>query len=75
MLEDGEMELHGNRGDTISVVAAKGDAVGVTLLDLEYPLDRYYMKYSKPIGISNVMLKDTCRIIVEKGCLLVIRNK
>lgn len=75
LLEDGEMELHGNRGDTISVVAAKGDAVGVTLLDLEYPLDRYYMKYSKPIGISNVMLKDMCKIIVEKGCLLVIRNK
>jgi thiamine pyrophosphokinase len=75
LIEDSEMVLHGNKGDTISVVAAKGDAEGVTLLDLEYPLDRYYMKYSKPIGISNVMLKDTCRIKVEKGCLLVIRNK
>lgn len=75
LVEDGELELHGRKGDTISVVAARGDAKGVTLLDLEYPLDRYYMKYSKPIGISNVMLGDTCRIIVEKGCLIVVRNK
>ena len=72
---DEEIEIDGNIGDTISVVQIKGDAKGVTLIDLEYPLNDYYMKYSSPIGISNVMLKNKCRVKVDKGVLLVIRNK
>lgn len=69
-----EITLCGNVGDTISVIAVKGDAKGVTLAGLEYPLDNYYMKYSVPIGMSNVMLSNSCSIKVEQGCVLVVRN-
>ena len=67
--------IGGNKGDTISVIPIKGDAEGVTLDNLEYPLKDYYMKYSKPLGISNVMLDTSCSISVKKGILLIIRNK
>ncbi|MCC0642993.1 MULTISPECIES: thiamine diphosphokinase [unclassified Clostridioides] len=74
IVENEEFTLFGNKGDTISVIAVKGDAKGVTLTGLEYPLDDYYMKYSVPIGISNVMLGNSCKIKVEQGCVLVVRN-
>ncbi|MDR0879921.1 MAG: thiamine diphosphokinase [Clostridioides sp.] len=74
-LDSTDMILKGKAGDTISVLAGKGDAEGVTLESLKYPLDDYYMSYSKPIGISNVMLSDECRISVKNGSLYVVRNK
>lgn len=72
---DEEKIINGNKGDTVSVIPIKGDAIGVTLKELEYPLTDYNMKYSLPLGISNVMIKSKCSIKVDKGNLLIIRNK
>lgn len=67
--------IQGNKGDTISIIPIKADAKGVTLENLEYPLSNFKMDYGKPIGISNIMTKDECKITVEEGNLIVIRNK
>lgn len=67
--------IEGKKGDTISVIPIKDDAKGVTLENLEYPLSNFCMKYGTPIGISNVMEKNECRVSVEDGNLLIIRNK
>lgn len=67
--------INGNKGDTVSIIPIKGDAKGVTLEYLEYPLNNFEMKYGTPIGISNVMEKNECKITVEDGSLIVIRNK
>lgn len=72
--ESEEINIEGNPGDTISVIPIKGDAIGVTLRGLEYPLKDYNMKFGIPIGISNVMLSNSCSIKVNKGTLVVIRN-
>lgn len=66
--------IKGKKGDTISIIALKGDVLGVTLEKLEYPLDRAKVTYLSPLGISNVMLEDECVITVEDGYLLVVRN-
>lgn len=71
---DEEISLRGQVGDTISVIPVKGDAYGVTLKNLEYPLENYHMKYSVPIGISNIMLEQECKVKVDSGTLLIIRN-
>lgn len=68
-------KISGKRGDIISVIPIKDDAIGVTLEKLEYPLKNFNMKFGTPIGISNVMEEDECIITVKKGDLLVIRNK
>lgn len=72
---DEEMIIDGEVGDTVSVIPIKGDAKGITLTNLEYPLTNFYMKYSSPIGISNVMLENQCKVSVDKGTVLIIRNK
>lgn len=72
---DEEVFIDGNKGDTISVIPINGDAQGVTLKELEYPLTDYNMKYSLPLGISNVMTTSKCSVKVNKGNLLIIRNK
>lgn len=66
--------IKGKKGDTISILALKKDAKGVTLEKLEYPLNNAKVSYLSPLGISNVMLEDECKITVEEGYLLVIRN-
>ncbi|WGX77352.1 hypothetical protein [Paraclostridium sp. AKS81] len=46
----------------------------MTLEGLEYPLKDATIEYGDPIGISNVMESDKCRITVEKGTLLIVKN-
>ncbi|WP_195250799.1 thiamine diphosphokinase [Romboutsia sp. 1001713B170207_170306_H8] len=66
--------INGNKGDLISVIPINGDANGVTLENLEYPLVNHNMKYSVPLGISNVMLDNNCKVSVNQGTLLIIKN-
>jgi thiamine pyrophosphokinase len=69
-----EVIINGNKGDTISVIPTNGNAKGVTLTNLEYPLNNYDMKFYLPLGISNVMLNKECKIKVNDGSLIIIRN-
>lgn len=66
--------IKGKKGNTISILALKDNALGVTLQNLEYPLDNAEIEYLSPLGISNVMLEDECIISVKEGYLLVVRN-
>lgn len=75
ILEDDELSIAGKPGDLVSVIPFKGDAKGVTLRGLEYPLDEFDMEYSIPRGISNVMVEDVCEINVIDGCLLIVKIK
>lgn len=75
ILENDEITIEGKIGDIISVIPFKGDANGVTLRDLEYPLDEFDLEYSTPRGISNVMLDTACHINVRDGCILIVKQK
>ncbi|MGL6105347.1 thiamine diphosphokinase [Romboutsia sp.] len=70
-----EITISGEKGNIISVIPTNGDAKGVTLKHLEYPLERHCMKFSVPLGISNVMTKDICSIRVDEGSLIIVNNK
>jgi len=69
------IQIKGKKEDIISIIPIKGDAKGITLENLEYNLNNYNMKYSSPLGISNIMLSDECSITVKEGSVLIIRNK
>lgn len=69
-----EIIIDGEIGDTISILPIKDDAKGVTLKNLEYPLENYDIEFSRPLGISNVMTNINCNIKVNKGCLIIIKN-
>lgn len=74
MIESEYIDIFGKKGDTISVLPVNGDSTGITLEGLEYPLKDATIEYGDPIGISNVMESDKCRITVEKGTLLIVKN-
>lgn len=69
-----ELELSGEPGDIVSVIPFNGDAVGVNLSGLKYPLQDATIEFGKPIGISNEMVASKCTISLKSGELLVIKN-
>ena len=71
---DEEITIDGEIGDIISILPIKNDAKGVTLKNLEYPLENYDMKFSRPLGISNVMTDINCNIKVKEGSIIIIKN-
>ena len=60
--------------DIISIIPIKGDAKGITLENLEYTLDNYDMEFSTPLGVSNIMKKNSCNIKINEGSILIIKN-
>lgn len=75
MIESESIDICGEKGDTLSVLPVNGDVAGITLEELEYPLKDATIEYGDPIGISNVMKNKKCRITVNKGTLLIVKNK
>ena len=69
-----EIIIDGNKGDTISIIPIKGDAKGITLTNLEYPLENGIMEFSRPLGISNIMTNSSCNIKVNEGSIIIIKN-
>ncbi|WP_314961237.1 thiamine diphosphokinase [Peptostreptococcus stomatis] len=74
ILKNDEMTLKGNVGDIVSILPIRGDARGITLVNMEYSVEELDLKYSVTRGISNVMVAQDAYINVRDGCLLVIKN-
>lgn len=69
-----KINLKGKIGDTVSIIPFKGDGVGVSTKRLKYPLNRAVLEFGRPLGVSNIMLENTCEITVESGELLIIKE-
>lgn len=74
IVKNEEITLKGNKGDVVSVISILGESKGVTLENMEYPLENSKIGYLSSLGVSNVMLGDKCKIKIEDGCALIIRN-
>lgn len=69
-----KINIKGEIGELLSIIPINNDAKNITLEGLEYPLKDATMKYSLPLGISNVFIKNECMIQVLDGSLLIIHN-
>lgn len=65
-------EIGGRAGDTLSLIALKGDAHGVTIEGCEYPLNEATLPFGATLGISNVLTQETARITVKQGLILAL---
>lgn len=65
-------QITGRVGDTLSLIALKGDAHGVTLTGCEYPLTDAILPFGASLGISNVFVEPTVSIQVTAGCVLAL---
>jgi len=69
-----ELIIHGNIGDTVSILALGEKACGVSLSGFKYQLEKATLDVYKPIGISNVISDTKSLIKVESGLLSVFYN-
>ena len=65
-------EITGRVGDTLSLIALKGDAHGVTIEGCEYPLNEATLPFGSTLGISNVLAQNTAKITVKQGQILAL---
>ncbi len=61
-------------GEYLSLFAYGGDAV-ITTVGTKYNLTEYCLKDSFPLGVSNEILSEECRLSVVSGRILVIFSK
>lgn len=52
-----------------------GEAKGVTLRNLKYPLDNYNLKFSESVAVSNEFTDKDAVIEIEEGSLIVIKSR
>ena len=62
-------------GDFVSVLPVKGDAKGVTLTGMKYPLQDASVSCFSSLGVSNEIAGEKATISVENGILLVIESR
>lgn len=63
--------LAGNPGDRLSILPISEKVSGLTLEGLVYPLLDATLSIGTSQGISNVFSRDTARIVLDKGMVLV----
>jgi thiamine pyrophosphokinase len=68
-------EISGEVGDTLSLIALKGDAHGVTIEGCEYPLKEATLPFGATLGISNVLAQNTAKITVKQGQILALHTR
>ena len=66
--------IHGQPGDTLSLIAFQGPATGITTHGLYYPLTDETLFPERSRGISNRMLANMARVTIETGVLLCIHT-
>ncbi len=71
----GEGWIEGEPGDRVSLIPLAGDAEGVTLEGLFYPLQEGVLPFGATLGVSNRLTAPRARVRVRRGLLLVIHER
>ncbi len=74
-LIDGELEVAGTPGDTVSLIPLFGKADGIITEGLKYPLRGETLYPAHTRGVSNVMEQEKVLIRVGSGSLLCIHTR
>ena len=75
VLENESMMIHGEYRKGMSLFSF-GDRIGnVTLQGFRYPLTKGVLENCFPLGVSNDIVEETCRIDVQDGCALVFLER
>ena len=70
LLRPGAHAIHGESGDTISLIPLSASAEGITTANLKYALDCDTLDLGPARGISNVMLRRQAQVTFRRGLLL-----
>ncbi len=67
--------IHGQAGETLSLVPLGGDAGGVTTEGLAYPLRGETLYFGQARGVSNVLEGEKAAVHVEEGMVWCFRER
>lgn len=70
-----EIEKSNQFGEFVSILPVKGNAKGVTLKGMKYPLKDADVACFSSLGVSNEIVEEVARISVREGTLLVIEAR
>ena len=73
MIQNDSINIEKGKYKYLSVFAFGGDAKGVTLSGVKYPLHDYTLANNYPLGVSNEITGDIAKIMVKRGTLLIIQ--
>lgn len=65
-----EAVIEGEPGDVVSLIPLRGDALGVTIEHVQWPLHDATLHFGSSRSISNVLLERQTRVQVREGILL-----
>lgn len=66
--------IHGQPGDTLSLIPLKGDARGIVTHELYYPLNDETLSFGPARGVSNVLTGSCARVDLSSGLLLAVHS-
>ncbi len=75
VVKNGKLSFPAGTDGVISVFALGGDARGVTLEGLQYPLKDGVLSCGFPLGVSNHFLGEAASITANEGSLLVLWDR
>jgi len=70
-----QLELAGQAGDLVTLLAVDGDAEGVRTQRLRYPLATETLPFGASRGLSNVVMSQPASVACDRGVLLVIETR
>jgi thiamine pyrophosphokinase len=70
-----KIELHGEKGDILSLLPLSTRVEGITLKGAYYPLQDAEMELGNPYGVSNKFEEKTIELSIKSGYLAVIKSK
>jgi thiamine pyrophosphokinase len=70
-----QIQLHGKRGDLVSLIPWQGPATEVQTENLKWPLQSETLYPDKTRGISNEMLGETASVSTGSGSLLIVHRR
>ena len=73
--KEGQVEVRGRSGDTISLIPWHGPVEGIATEGLQWPLYGETLFPGRSRGISNVMLEGKASIRIQSGLLLIVHRR
>ena len=70
-----QVEVHGRRGDIVSLIPWQGPVTDVQTMNLKWPLRKEILYPDKTRGISNEMIADSASVSIASGQLLVVHRR
>lgn len=67
-------KIQGQEGDTLSLIPLNGDASGITLTGLAYPLHEETLQFGEVRGMSNVLNSQIGHVAIRNGALLAVHT-